>query len=126
MNSIILNCEVWSKIQSNMSVYDLNNIEVEVFHRSYDSLIIDKEYVVEKVCLQEDENGPQLLMFFEDEQYFIKLPRRYSNYYYAKENEMEKLQRMAVQQELAFRFDGYYDNGIARFKFGPPGTLSRK
>lgn len=106
-----------------MSVYDLNNIEVEPCHRTYDSLIIGAEYVVERVCLREDENGTQLLMFFEDEEYFIKLPRRYRNYYCAKEDEMGKLIRIAAQEELAFKFEGYSENGIANFKFGAPGTL---
>lgn len=125
VNSVIVNCEVKSKIQSNMSlsICELNNIEVEAVQRSYDSLIIDTEYLVEKVCLLEDENGIQLLMFFDDNQCFIKLPPRYRNYYYAHRNELENLHKIAIQLELAFKFKGYSENGIANFKFGSPGTL---
>lgn len=106
------------------SIIDLNNVEVQSQYRSYHSLIEDTEFRVDRFCFQEDENGMKMLMFFEDERYFVKLPKKFRKHYRGCKEELDILNKKAIQGEISFKFKGWDEEGNAVFKFGSPGRIN--
>lgn len=114
------------KFESKMArsiIIDLNNIEIKPRYQSYESIVEGAEYRVDKFCYREDENGIQLLMFFDHEQFFLKLPTKFCNYYRTRREDLQTLNDVVSQLGIAFKFEGYNSYGDALFKFGKPGQV---